>query len=275
MGAKQLICQISDLGGVFALGQLARRRHRGYVRAVNYHGTPREHADNFRNQLEFYQHHFVDTSRSRLEETLSGKAGKPAILLSFDDGYRSNYEIAAPLLEEFGFTGWFFISSGRYRDDQAERQLADGQSSENFMNFAEMKDLIARGHVVGCHTHTHVRLSEKLNDEELIDEIVTSRSRLQQALSDPIDTFCWVGGEDWSYSTNAAKKIQEAGYDLAFMTNSQAVSSNTDPLWIQRTNIEADWPLAQVRFYLSGIMDVVYHSKRQRISKNLEKWRTT
>lgn len=84
-----------------------------------------------------------------------------------------------------------------------------------------------------------------------------------------------MGGEDWSDSTDAAKKIQEAGYDLAFMTNCQAVSSNTDPLWIQRTNIEADWPLAQVRFYLSGIMDVVYHSKRQRISKNLEKWRTT
>lgn len=78
MGAKQLICQISDLGGAFALGQLARRRHRGYVRAVNYHGTPRENADNFRRQLEFYQRHFVDTPRSRLEETLSGKAGKPA-----------------------------------------------------------------------------------------------------------------------------------------------------------------------------------------------------
>ncbi|MBL4725131.1 MAG: polysaccharide deacetylase family protein [Rhizobiaceae bacterium] len=271
MGAKQLICQLSDLGGISALGQLARQRHRGYVRVVNYHGTPTEQVDNFRRQLEFYQRHFVDTPRSRLEETLSGKAGKPAILFSFDDGYRSNYEIAAPLLEEFGFTGCFFISSGRYDNDQGDRKLPDGESSDDFMNFAEMKDLIARGHVIGCHTHSHVRLSEKLTDDELIDEIVTSRSRLQQALDDPIDTFCWVGGEDWSYSIEAAKKVQEAGYNLGFMTNCQTVSSNTDPLWIQRTNIEADWSLAQVRFCLSGIMDVIYRSKRKRISTNLGK----
>jgi len=266
---KRLICTTADLLGAFAVGQAWRRRAEPYVRAVNYHATPAAGADGLRRQLAFYQRHFKDTPPRRLDEVLAGEGRGASILISFDDGHRSNYDVAAPLLEEHGFTGWFFVSSGRVRTEHATDRATAGYDAGEYMSHAEMRDLIARGHVVGCHTHSHVRLSESLTVAELHGEIVRSRQALAHALADPIDNFCWVGGERWSYSARAAQAIRDAGYARAFMTNLQIITARTDPLWLQRTNLEADWPLSVVRFYLSGIMDIAYHRKRREISRRL------
>lgn len=270
MGAKRLICSIGDALGAFALGHALRSDRTPYVRIVNYHDTPERFADNFRRQLDFDRSHFDNADQARLDGVLCGEARGAAILLSFDDGYRDNYEVAAPLLEEFGFTGWFFVSSGRVRGGMPDGLTANDECDEPFMSHAEMRDLIARGHVVGCHTHSHVRLSETLSAEQFDDEIRGSRARLRAALGDPITNFCWVGGEEWSYSAPAARMIGDAGFTRAFMTNCQIVRPGTAPLQLQRTNIEASWPIAQVRFYLSGVMDLSYGAKRRRIARKLQ-----
>lgn len=270
MGAKQLICSVGDALRVFGIGHVLRRARAPYVRIVNYHATPAHLADNFRRQLAFYRDYFDNADPARLDGVLGGSARGAAILLSFDDGERSNYDVAAPLLEEFGFTGWFFVSSGRVRGGMPGGLTADGEADDRYMSHAEMRDLIARGHVVGCHTHSHVRLRDTLGSERFDDEIRQSRARLQAALGDPIVDFCWVGGEEWSYSAPAARMIGDAGFTRAFMTNCQIVRSGTAPLRLQRTNIEAGWPMAQVRFYLSGVMDLSYAPKRRRIARKLQ-----
>ena len=73
------------------------------------------------------------------------------------------------------------------------------------------------------------------------------------------------------YSLEAQRTIEKAGYDRAFMTNLQITTLETHPLWIDRTNIETDWPIYSVKFYLSGIMDIAYSFKRNRIQKRLLK----
>ena len=261
---KEFVVAAGGAAGLFKLGEALRKRSvGGYVRAVNYHATPAASAWNLRRQLRFYRRHFDDCPPARLAATLDGSAQAPAILLSFDDGYRSNYDIAAPLLEEHGLTGWFFVSSGRLRD--GSRQTADGEDASLFMSPAELRDLIARGHVVGCHTHSHRRLEAHLDGETLRREIIDSRAKLRQATGDEIDNFCWVGGEEWSYSRTAHQFVETAGYRQAFMTNCAVASAGTDPLWIDRVNVEADWPLNRVRFYLSGVMDLAYANKRARL----------
>lgn len=253
--------------GAFPIGHALRASRRGYVLPVNYHVTPSAQAANFERHLEFHRRHFENASSVRLDRVLAGVAAGPAILLAFDDGYRDNYEIAAPLLEKHGFTGWFFVSSGRHRDGAA--RTVDGEKADDFMSFAEMRDLIARGHVVGCHSHSHRRLGPALDAATLAVEIVESRKLLQDALSDPVDDFCWVGGEEWSYSAPAARVIERAGYRRAFGTNCGIVTARTDPFAIERTNIEAHWPLSQVRFGLSGLMQLAYGPKRRRVAAKL------
>ncbi len=153
--------------------------------------------------------------------------------------------------------------------NQADGLTVDGTPAADYMAPEELRDLVRRGHVVGCHTHSHVRLADTLTLKQYEDEIVGARARLAEILGAEVDTFCWVGGEEWAYSSTAQRLIEAEGFSYSFMTNLQTINSETHPLWLQRTNIEASWPMRQVRTYLSGIMDLAYRGKRNRIEQRL------
>jgi peptidoglycan/xylan/chitin deacetylase (PgdA/CDA1 family) len=75
--------------------------------------TPAE----FDAQMGYVRENFHPVS---IDEVLAARrAGKPlpadSVLISFDDGYRDNFENAAPILERHGMTGLFFITTGHVR----------------------------------------------------------------------------------------------------------------------------------------------------------------
>jgi hypothetical protein len=53
------------------------------------------------------------------------------------------------------------------------------------------------------------------------------------------------------------------------MTDNQVFRPGDDLLRVQRSNVEAAWPMPVVRFLLSGFMDVSYRPKRHRIARAL------
>lgn len=250
----------------------------GYVRVVNYHGTAPETRDALAAQLAFYARAFTPVTRDdldRLFATGRWHKDRPGLIVSFDDGLRSNADVAAPLLEAHGFVGWFFVPTD-FVDEPAETQVAFARAHQIqvvapegervALSWSELRDLTSRGHVVGAHTRSHVRLSRALPEDSLRREIAGSRARVEEMLGGACDTFCWVGGEEHSYSAEAARAVREAGYRYGFMTNNAPVTAGTDPLQIQRTNVESSWPVEVVRFQLSGLMDVLYAPKRRRVN---------
>lgn len=276
MGAKQAITTLSAHLGCFPVGLALQKAAfgRNFIRVLNYHTTPAASASNFERQLQFYADHFAPVGAAELEDCLAGTwaSERPGLLMTFDDGYRSNYDVAAPLLEKYGFRGVFFIPEAYIAEDRAaaERACNDApREPEPRMTWAECADLVARGHRIGCHTRTHVRLADALTPDQLADEISQSGIDISRRIGRPMTDFCWVGGEEWSYGSGAYEEIRKAGYERAFMTNLYPVRSGSSPLWIQRTNVEADWPLDQVRFYLSGLMDLAYAPKRKRLAAKL------
>jgi len=282
---KRAIISVCDRLGCFRLGRrLARLRYGDrYVRAINYHDTPASSAWNLEEQLQFYRRNFVNCTLEDLCGLLDRQAWRhsmPGLLISFDDGLRSHYSVAAPLLEAAGLTGWFFVPTALIdspehgdqlalaaRHQIAVHELAHGDRV--FMTWAEVRDLRDRGHVIGAHTRHHVRLTSSLSQHELQVEIVGAKTDLETQMGEEAHSFCWVGGEEWSYSFGASRAVEQAGYRHAFMTNFLPISGQTDPLWLQRSNVEADWPLRAVRFYLSGLMDLAYTRKRHRLSAKL------
>lgn len=282
---KQAIIRILDTAQVFRLGSGIQRICFGsaHVRAIYYHGTPQEWAANLERQLRFYSRHFEPVDRAGLEDLLAGsrRSRKPGLLISFDDGLLSNYEIAAPLLEKYGFVGWFFVPVALIGDpglaDDAEHQerirsryvidvSGEAPGKPSFMSWEQVRDLDRR-HVVGCHTMNHCRLYETLSEAQLRLEILESKAELEERLGHEVDTFCWVGGEEGTYSRRAAEWVVKAGYRLSFMTRLHPITAGASRLQLQRTGIEGDWPMPQVRFYLSGVMDVAYTRKRRRVER--------
>ncbi|MGN4199606.1 poly-beta-1,6-N-acetyl-D-glucosamine N-deacetylase PgaB, partial [Burkholderia gladioli] len=80
-----------------------------------------------------------------------------AILLSFDDGFRSHHEKVLPLLKQFAYpavmaivTSWIDTPAG------AEVRLSDRLvvPRDTFMSWSEVRDVLASGLVeLACHTH--------------------------------------------------------------------------------------------------------------------------
>ena len=281
-GPKETLAALLDRTGLTAL--VTRLYHATvgpHIRVVNYHDVPPSRAPAFREQLAFYAEHYRSVDREALEAFLVGRdiglrAERPGLIISFDDGLRSHAEVAAPLLEEFGFMGWFMVPSGFVDCAAAEQgafaaahqivfspEYADARVA---MTWDQLRALEAR-HIVGCHSESHRRLEASLTAEEREREIVHAKARFEAELGHPMDVFCWVGGEEWSYSASCAAEIRAAGYAFSFMTNNAPVRPGSDPLQIQRSNIEAAMSPARVRFNLSGLMDGLYAPKRARVER--------
>ncbi len=281
VAATTALAYAQDVTGVNALlHRLQCLALSPFVRAVNYHGVPAQHAARFERQLRWYAERFVAVGLDDLVQLQRGvwPHRRPGLLLSFDDGQRSVYDHGLPVIERLGLRAWLLVVPG-FIDAPAHSQYSYAQShsitcdqpasagdSRVAMSWDEIRDASRRGHVIGSHTYTHRRLPETTPDEVLHHEVDDSKAALEAQLGADVSTFCWVGGEEHAYSQHAAVAIRAAGYRIGLMTNNQVFRPGDDLLQVQRSNVEAAWPLPVVRFLLSGFMDVYYAPKRRRVA---------
>ncbi len=278
---KVQLAKIFKQSGLNALlAQLRNSITSTHARVINYHDMSSNMIDNFETQLKYYHSHFVNIGRAELDDLLIGKwkSDRPGIIITFDDGFRSHAEYAAPLLEKYGFTGWFFLPT-QFVDTPVKQQwdfaaehdiIPYGSDFENdriAISWEQVSALESQGHIIGCHTWNHQRLGAELSEKKLIKEIVKSKAFLEAKVGHEVDIFCWVGGEENAYSRDAATLIRKAGYHLSFMTNHLPIRPGNNPFQLQRTNIEAYYPMEVVEFQLSGFLDMVRTPKRVRVNR--------
>jgi hypothetical protein len=237
----------------------AALRWRGpYIRAINYHDVKPEDVETFVAHLDYYVNRFRICGWSDLMDLHWGRwtHAQPGLILSFDDGCRSHVDFVAPLLERRGLQGWFFVPLS-----------ALGSFGENGGITDEELTNLASRHIVGCHTRSHRRLAASLGAAELDVEIDQAKSGLEHILKSGVAAFAWVGGELWSYSTEAASHVRHAGFSASFMTNSSVIRPGSSLHHLQRTNIEATYSIALVELYLSGLVDLRYLRKRRIVNR--------
>ena len=78
-------------------------------RILMYHGTPRRDAAALERQLRLVSLAFPVVP---LDKLMAGKNGRARLALTFDDGLRSNVEVAYPILRKLGLTATFFVCPG-------------------------------------------------------------------------------------------------------------------------------------------------------------------
>jgi peptidoglycan/xylan/chitin deacetylase (PgdA/CDA1 family) len=279
---KRAVAALMDRIGVTSLSStLQRVMLSPFIRVVYYHDVPPTMADEFERQLSFFRQSFVPASKADLDGLLNHGTWshhRPGIIVTFDDGLRSHSEVVAPILDRLGFQGWFFVPVDLITLASSEQPSAalrhgvlhDCDTTRDPRIFMTEQQLIALDgrHIVGCHTGTHVRLSEELSDGQLRNELVNAKQRLESILGRGVDSFSWVGGEEWAYSAAAAEIVANL-FDYAFTTNTSVTGPGSSRLKIDRTHVEASFSASLVRFHLSGMMDLYYRPKRRRLDSCL------
>ena len=100
------------------LGWTRRREPAG--RILYYHRVNDEHdpfypsmpVDVFERQMRFVARRYKVVSLTRLLEHLESGAPGTLLAITFDDGYRDNYENAFPILQRYGLVATIFLSTG-------------------------------------------------------------------------------------------------------------------------------------------------------------------
>ena len=69
-------------------------------------------ADRFREQMKLLRRNYHPITLDNIADWLTGKRALPrrSVAVTFDDGFADNVEIAAPIMEEFGIFGTFYLT---------------------------------------------------------------------------------------------------------------------------------------------------------------------
>src|SRR6202158_1346418 len=117
------------------------------------------------------------------------RAGLPhrPIIITFDDGYRSTYDTAWPILRRYGFSATGFLVAGLIGKTNA-RDVDERQ--EPLLNESEIREMQSEAITFGSHTQSHRALT-KIPVEEAARELV-DLCKTPESLSDqPVTALCY------------------------------------------------------------------------------------
>jgi len=116
-----------------------------------------------------------------------------SVVLTFDDGYRSNYEEAFPILKSLDFTATFFVVT-HYVGKESTWLMDDPSFVAPMMSWKEIRDMAAHGMDILPHSCTHPHLLQ-LSKEKMEEEIIESRRSIEDAVKKKAEIFCYPYGE--------------------------------------------------------------------------------
>jgi len=80
-------------------------------------------ADNFSDMIEFLGRNNILKADEWLKRAQTGKLGNNEICLTFDDALRSQYDIALPVLENYGITAFWFVYSSVFEGGKGRMEV--------------------------------------------------------------------------------------------------------------------------------------------------------
>ena len=123
------------------------------------------------------------------------------VVLTFDDGNKSDITYAAPLLKRYGFGATFFITEG----------LNSRKDKKAFLTWDEVRKLNESGFEIGNHTRSHPNVA-RLSKEAILGEVRHMEVRFKEHGIPLPKTFCYPG---WRHSPAAVEVLAKSGYLFA------------------------------------------------------------
>lgn len=242
------------------------KNKRGHILETGY-------AENFEKQIQFLKRHFSFTTPN---DFYQGKVKKGLnVFITFDDGYKDNFDTAYPVLKKNNAKAVFFIVTnvigtnewllhdkirylvlqGEIEAQHAEKCLSEMNSGKplpksilelvnNYvfpankrlmMNWQELRQMQDSSFDVQPHTHTHSVLSFLSPDEQKM-EVKNAIDSIQTNLGASTTSFAYPNG---LYNDATITIMKRFKIDYAFTTIPGVNNKQTDPLQLKRIGINA------------------------------------
>lgn len=149
------------------------------------------------------------------------------VVITFDDGYRDQYENAFPILKKYDFTATFYLKINNF--------------NKGGMHADEVKELLDAGNVIGSHSINHDNLT-KMSPDDLKYDLTESKKILEKELGVDIKHYCYPGG---AYDDNVISALLDTGYKTSTTTKHKVyheIKNKDSYFTLPRVHIDDEMP---------------------------------
>ena len=195
----------------------------------------------FERELEYLNQHYHVISLDELVralrdgfKTLPEKHGRRFVVVTFDDGYKDNYDFAFPLLKKYSIPATFYISTGFIENSETVSPSHKAMHRHSFMTWQNIQEISHDSLMtIGAHTVTHPRLTS-ISLDQVKEEMVFSKNVLEEKLNTKVTTFAYPFGTPCDYSTELGVLAKSVGFDSAVTVLQDFNTERTNPFEIRR-----------------------------------------
>src|SRR5882672_6815870 len=191
-----------------------------------------------------------------MQDLLAWKRGEKNIpprsaVITFDDGWKSQYEVAWPIMKKYGYPFTMFI----YTEGVRGGSLGGGEA----ITWEQLADLRDNGVDIQAHTATHQDLREGHNvlviepggkrskkkltgadyEKWMQNEVVGAKELLEQRLGIKVNCFAVPFG---NYNDHVKEIARNSGYEAMFTVYGQPITFTSPMDSLGRYAIEANKP---------------------------------
>lgn len=154
---------------------------------------------------------------------------KRSVVITIDDGYRSTYDIAFPIMKKYGFRATLFIYT------------AFVGASRNAVKWDQLREMKEYGFEIGSHTISHADLTKVMPDEKdesfaerIMKELKGSKDLIDARLGQDTALIAFPYGK---FNKTVLDLTVKAGYKIGVSVKRGGNPIFADPLQLRRTQI--------------------------------------
>lgn len=202
--------------------------HYFYSKANNELGKNGNYVEvnDFEEQLQYLKNHdYVSVSMEEIENFLDGKVRLPkhSVSITIDDGAKSIYEYAYPLLKKYNYQATLFLIANKFKNDILPATFKEMQNAG-----MELQSHSYAMHTGGCEGGHGGALRCAAHDEGVAD------TKKAFSIIGGGFVYCYPYGD---VTDSALKIMKDAGVRMAFTTNYGKIEPGMDKLQLPRVRI--------------------------------------
>ncbi|MDP8265842.1 MAG: polysaccharide deacetylase family protein [Candidatus Aceula meridiana] len=202
--------------------------------------------NSFEDQMRFLKEEYNPVKEEDIVAFLKGEKILPKhpVWVTFDDGYKDNYEVAYPILKKYGVPATFFVTTG-FIDKKIvpPEGIAVNNDVENlFMSWDEIKEMADSGFGIGAHTVNHKVLSS-LGEEAAEKEIAESKYEIEKKINKEVISFAYPKGKSSECNLSMCFPIlKKYCFQLAVTTigGNNKINFNKNRFGLRRIGVSLD-----------------------------------
>lgn len=166
----------------------------------------------FEQQINWLQENFDLISLSEAQRRIRTGNDRPAVSITFDDGYSDNSAFALPLMIERKIPVTYFVTTHHtthgkpFPHDEKRNEPLPANSIES------LRALANAGVEIGGHTRMHCDLGSGLTDERIYDEVIAATRELETMVGVSIQYFAFPFGQKENLDPRVFRLLQDNGF---------------------------------------------------------------